>query len=51
MSGEVEAEVSDGEKRQIRAGQFALVEDTNGKGDRSHVVGDEPVVIAVVKLG
>lgn len=50
LSGEVEAEVSDGEKRLIRAGEFALVEDTTGKGHRSHVVGNEHVVIAVVKL-
>jgi len=50
LSGEVEAEVTDGEKRRIRAGEFALVEDTTGKGHRSHVVGREGVLIAVVKL-
>ncbi|MBN1213432.1 MAG: cupin domain-containing protein [candidate division Zixibacteria bacterium] len=51
LSGEVEAQVSDGERRRIRAGEFALVEDTTGKGHRSHVVGDKPVTIVVVKLG
>ena len=51
LSGEVEAEVSDGDKRRIQAGEFALVEDTKGKGHRSHVVGDKPAVIAVVKFG
>jgi len=50
LSGEVEAQVSDGENRRIRAGEFALVEDTKGKGHRSHVVGNGDVVIAVVKL-
>ena len=50
LSGEVEAEVSDGEKRRIQAGEFALVEDTEGKGHRSCVVGNDDVVIAIVKL-
>ena len=50
LSGEVEAEVSIGEKRRIGAGEIALVEDTSGKGHRSHVVGDEHVIIVVVKL-
>ena len=50
LSGEVEAEVSDGERRRIRAGEFTLVEDTIGKGHKSHVIGSESVVIAVVKL-
>ncbi|MEJ2703616.1 MAG: hypothetical protein P8Z79_14355 [Sedimentisphaerales bacterium] len=50
LSGEVEAQVSDGEKRRIRAGELALVEDTTGKGHRSQVIGSEVVVIVVVKL-
>jgi hypothetical protein len=50
LSGEIEAQVSDGEKRRIRAGEIALVEDTKGKGHRSRVVGDGSVIIAVVKL-
>ena len=50
LSGEVEAQVSDGERRRIQAGEFALVEDTTGKGHRSHAVGDEPVIIVVVTL-
>ena len=51
LLGEVEAEVSDGERRRIRAGEFALVEDTTGKGHRSCVIGGEAVIIAAVKLG
>ncbi len=50
LSGEVEAETSDGEIRRIGAGGIALVEDTSGKGHRSHVVGSSEVLIAVVKL-
>jgi len=50
LSGEVEAHVSDGGKRRIRAGEFALVEDTKGKGHKSYVVGNENVVIAIVQL-
>ena len=50
LSGEIEAEVSDGEVRRISAGSIALVEDTSGKGHRSRVVGSSEVIIAVVKL-
>ena len=50
LSGEVEAETSDGEIRRIGAGDIALVEDTAGKGHRSRVVGQSDVLIAVVRL-
>jgi quercetin dioxygenase-like cupin family protein len=50
LSGEVEAETSDGEIRRIGAGGIALVEDTSGKGHRSRVVGPSEVLIAVVRL-
>ena len=50
LSGEVEAEVSDGEKRRIQAGEFALVEDISGKGHRSRAISSSEVLIAVVKL-
>jgi quercetin dioxygenase-like cupin family protein len=50
LSGEVEAEVSDGEKHLIKAGEFVLVEDTTGKGHRSCAVGVSEVHIAVVRL-
>lgn len=50
LSGEVEAETSDGDIRRIGAGGITLVEDTSGKGHRSRVVGSSDVVIAVVKL-
>jgi quercetin dioxygenase-like cupin family protein len=50
LSGEVEAQASDGERRRIIAGEFTLVEDVTGKGHRSQVIGSEVVVIVVVKL-
>lgn len=50
LSGEIEAEASDGEIRSIGTGAVILVEDTSGKGHRSHVVGSAEVLIAVVKL-
>jgi quercetin dioxygenase-like cupin family protein len=50
LSGEVEAETSDGEKRCMRAGSVVLVEDTSGKGHRGRVVGSSDVLIAVVRL-
>jgi len=50
LSGEVEAETSDGEIRRIGAGDVVLNEDTSGKGHRSRVAGSSEVLIAVVKL-
>jgi hypothetical protein len=50
LSGEIEAETSDGEIRRIGAGRIALVEDITGRGHRSRVIGLEDIVIAVVKL-
>ena len=50
LSGEVEAETSDGEIRRIVAGDITSVEDTIGKGHRSRVVGSSEVLIAVVKV-
>jgi quercetin dioxygenase-like cupin family protein len=50
LSGEVEAETSDGETSRIRTGDIALVEDTTGKGHRSRVIGSDDTVIAIVKL-
>lgn len=50
LSGEVEAETSDGEVRRIGPGTVVLVEDTSGRGHRSRVVGTTDVIIAVVRL-
>ena len=48
LTGCIEAEVSDGERRQFTPGSVTLVEDTRGKGHRSRVVGSEVVLLAVV---
>ena len=50
ISGTIEAEVSDGEIRQFGPGSITLVEDTFGKGHKSRVVGDEPVIGVVIQL-
>ena len=50
LAGRVEGEASDGTRRTIGPGAVVLVEDTEGKGHRSRVVGEEEVVIAVVQL-
>jgi hypothetical protein len=50
LGGVIEAQTGDGEVRQFGAGSAVLVEDTTGRGHRSRVVGDEPVVAAVVRL-
>jgi hypothetical protein len=50
VSGEVEAQVSDGEVRRFGPGVVVLLEDASGKGHVSRAVGREAVVIAVVRL-
>ncbi len=50
LSGELEAEVSDGEVRRFGPGSVVLVEDTTGKGHTSRVVGASSVLMAVVQL-
>lgn len=41
LTGEVEIEASDGEKRRFGPGTIMLVEDTTGKGHRSKAIGKE----------
>ena len=50
LSGEVEFEASDGERRRLPAGSAILLEDTTGKGHQSRVIGDVPVLLAVVQV-
>jgi hypothetical protein len=50
LSGEIEFEASDGERRRVAAGGAILLEDTTGKGHQSRVVGDGPALLAVVQL-
>jgi len=48
MSGEVEFEVEDGERRRQRAGDAVMLFDTIGKGHCTRVLGDQPVRIAAI---
>lgn len=50
LSGDLEIETSDGEKRTFGAGEIILLEDTHGKGHRSRVVGEEPLAMVFVQL-
>ena len=42
LDGEIEIEVSDGEKRRFRGGDILLVEDTGGKGHKTRVTNNQP---------
>ncbi|NBC28799.1 MAG: hypothetical protein GVY29_02280 [Spirochaetes bacterium] len=42
MSGEIEIEVGDGEKRRIRAGDTLFLEDTEPPGHKSRNIGEVP---------
>ena len=50
LSGEVEVEVGDGEKRRFRAGDIVRVEDTKGRGHITRVVSAEAVRAVYVQL-
>lgn len=50
LSGEIEFEASDGERRRVAVGGAILLEDTTGKGHQSRVISDEPALLAVVQL-
>ncbi len=41
LDGEIEIEVSDGEKRRFRGGQVLLVEDTTGRGHKTRVTNNQ----------
>ena len=50
LSGELEVEVGDGEKRRLGPGDIVRVEDTTGRGHTTRVVGSEPVRAVYVHL-
>jgi len=50
LSGEIEAEVSDGEMRRFNPGSVVRLEDTGGKGHVTRVIGDGDVLAVVVQL-
>ena len=45
LRGTVELTVSDGERRQLGPGDLLLLDDTEGRGHSSHVVGRDELVI------
>ncbi len=47
VSGFVESETCDGASGRLGPGDVALLEDTTGRGHRTCVIGDEPVVMMV----
>jgi len=42
LDGEIEIEVSDGEKRKFRGGDILLVEDVTGRGHRTRTTNNQP---------
>ncbi len=42
LDGQIEIEVSDGERRRFRGGEVLLAEDTSGKGHRTRTVDGRP---------
>jgi len=50
LSGKLEVEVSDGSKRSLEPGSVVLVEDVEGKGHCTRVVGDGAVTGVFVQL-
>jgi hypothetical protein len=50
LSGEMEFEASDGERRPGIPGKAILLEDTTGKGHLSRVVGTTDAILAVVQV-
>ena len=50
IGGEVEVEVSDGERRRLATGDLCLVEDTAGRGHTTRVLGNREAAFVVVQL-
>ena len=50
LSGKWEITVSDGETRILGPGSVTILEDTQGKGHRTRILGDDDGVVAVVQL-
>jgi hypothetical protein len=50
LAGEHEIELRDGRRYRIEPGRLLLLEDVDGGGHRSRVVGDQPLLVAFVQL-
>jgi hypothetical protein len=49
-SGALEIGVSDGEKRVLREGTIAFLEESGSKGHSTRVIGDEPSILMVTEV-
>lgn len=50
LAGDLEVQVSDGEVRHVRGGDVVLLEDLEGRGHTTRVVGDEPARAIIVQF-
>jgi len=50
LSGVLEVEASDGEVREISAGEIVLLEDTEGRGHSTRVISEQPAVLVFAQL-
>jgi quercetin dioxygenase-like cupin family protein len=50
LKGELEGEVSDGERRAFAPGSIIFVEDTKGKGHKDHAVNDDELLLALIPV-
>ncbi len=50
LSGKYQVTVSDGETRVLNPGSISVLEDTEGKGHQTRIIGDEEGIVAVVQF-
>ena len=50
LTGTIEVEVAEGKRVRTGAGEVTLIEDTDGSGHVTRVIGDEPVTGAFIQL-
>ena len=50
LRGTLELTASDGERRRFAAGNFAVLEDTSGKGHATRNVGNKPVLLSITQF-
>ncbi|MGA7862200.1 MAG: cupin domain-containing protein [Thermoplasmata archaeon] len=50
LRGTIEVRVSDGERRRYTVGDFAILEDTSGKGHATRNVGSNPALLSITQI-
>ena len=50
LKGELEVEVSDGERRAFTQGSIVFLEDTKGKGHKDHAMNDDRLLLALIPV-